>query len=92
MHRDIVARTVGQTPFEGNIVTAPFGLLPILLMLGMGGLCIGTEEFASMSLLPDIAATTHVSIANAGGLISAYATGVVVAVISGGRVGRFPTD
>jgi predicted cobalt transporter CbtA len=31
------------------------GLFPAMLALGAGGLCIGTGEFAPMSLLPDLA-------------------------------------
>jgi DHA1 family inner membrane transport protein len=53
------------------------GLFPAMLALGAGGLCIGTGEFAPMSLLPDLAGT-GVSIPAAGGYISAYAAGVVV--------------
>nr|WP_230397037.1 MFS transporter [Pseudomonas asiatica] len=44
----------------------------------MGGLFIGTGEFVSMSLLPDIAETTAVSIPAAGSYITSYALGVVV--------------
>nr|WP_308936511.1 MFS transporter [Pseudomonas putida] len=44
----------------------------------MGGLFIGTGEFVSMSLLPDIAKTTDVSIPTAGSYITAYALGVVI--------------
>ncbi|MDR7939694.1 MFS transporter [Enterobacter soli] len=56
----------------------PMGLFPAMLALGAGGLCIGTGEFAPMSLLPDLAQGTGVSIPAAGGYISAYAAGVVV--------------
>ena len=56
----------------------PVGLFPAMLALGAGGLCIGTGEFAPMSLLPDLARGTGVSIPAAGGYISAYAAGVVV--------------
>lgn len=56
----------------------PVGLFPAMLALGAGGLCIGTGEFAPMSLLPDLAQGTGVSIPAAGGYISAYAAGVVV--------------
>jgi DHA1 family inner membrane transport protein len=47
------------------------------LNCGLGGLFIGTGEFAAMGLLPDMAASAHARAA-AGGLISAYALGVVV--------------
>lgn len=45
------------------------------------GLCtfaIGTTEFLGIGLLPEVAADLHVSTATAGGLVSAYAGGVVV--------------
>ncbi|WP_257010051.1 hypothetical protein [Pantoea vagans] len=66
---------------EGQIqerVNAPSGLFPAMLALGAGGLCIGTGEFAPMSLLPDLAKGTGVSVPAAGGYISAYAAGVVI--------------
>lgn len=49
-----------------------------VIPLALGGLGIGTTEFAIMGLLPDIASSLDVSIAEAGILISAYALGVVV--------------
>ncbi len=49
-----------------------------LLALAAGGFAIGTTEFASMSLLPQIAGSFGVSEPTAGHLISAYALGVVV--------------
>lgn len=49
-----------------------------ILPLALGGLGIGTTEFAIMGLLPDIATSFDVSIPKAGLLISAYALGVVV--------------
>lgn len=48
------------------------------LALIIGGLAIGTAEFVSMGLLPQIAAGIEVSIPTAGHVISAYAIGVVV--------------
>jgi len=51
---------------------------PALLALALGGLCIGTTEFAAMGLLPQIAADLGVSIPDAGHSITAYALGVVV--------------
>lgn len=56
----------------------PSGILPAMVALGSGGLFIGTGEFAPMSLLPDLAHATQVSIPSAGAYISAYAAGVVV--------------
>jgi len=52
--------------------------LPTLLSLALGGLCIGTTEFAAMGLLPQIAFNLGVSIPEAGHSITAYALGVVV--------------
>ena len=49
-----------------------------LVALALGGFAIGTTEFVTMGLLPDIAAGVDVSIPAAGHVISAYALGVVV--------------
>ena len=49
-----------------------------LLALGIGGFSIGTGEFVIMGLLPDVARDLGTTIPSAGGLISAYALGVVV--------------
>lgn len=49
-----------------------------ILPLAMGGLGIGTTEFAIMGLLPDIAGSLRISIPEAGHFISAYALGVVI--------------
>ncbi|MBC9909404.1 MFS transporter [Chitinophaga varians] len=49
-----------------------------ILPLTIGGLGIGTTEFAIMGLLPDIARSFNISIPEAGHFISAYAIGVVL--------------
>ncbi|MBF4161751.1 MFS transporter [Nocardioides sp. CBS4Y-1] len=49
-----------------------------VLALATGGFAIGTTEFVTMGLLPQIADGVGVSIPSAGHLISAYALGVVV--------------
>ncbi|GAB2639660.1 MFS transporter [Gordonia jinhuaensis] len=49
-----------------------------MLALALGGFGIGTTEFVSMGLLPEIARSLGVSEPTAGHLISAYALGVVV--------------
>ena len=49
-----------------------------LAALALGGLAIGTTEFASMGVLPGFAADLGVSVPTAGIAISAYALGVVV--------------
>ena len=55
---------------------AHFGVA--VFALAMGTFAIGTTEFVTMGLLPEIAAGVDVSIPAAGHLISAYALGVVV--------------
>ncbi|MFG0678749.1 MFS transporter [Delftia sp. WSY_7] len=65
-------------PGERTPVTAPHGLALALLTLGLGGLFVGTGEFASMSLLPDMAKSTEVSVPAAGAYIGSYALGVVI--------------
>lgn len=49
-----------------------------IIPLAIGGLGIGTTEFTIMGLLPDMAKTLHITIPEAGHLISAYAMGVVI--------------
>ena len=63
-----------------------------LTALAAGGFAIGTTEFVTMGLLPQIADGVGISIPTAGHVVSAYAVGVVVGapVIAalGARVGR----
>ena len=49
-----------------------------VLALALGGFAIGTTEFVTMGLLPQVADGVDISIPQAGHLISAYALGVVV--------------
>ncbi len=49
-----------------------------MLALALGGFGIGTTEFVTMGLLPDIAADFTISEPTAGHAVSAYALGVVV--------------
>lgn len=58
-------------PATRNVVMAQ-------VVLALGGLFIGTGEFAAMGLLPNIATAVDVTVPQAGHLISAYALGVVV--------------
>jgi DHA1 family inner membrane transport protein len=51
-----------------------------ILALSLGGFTIGTTEFVTMGVLPDVADGVHVSVPTAGYVISAYALGVVVGV------------
>ncbi|WP_051684444.1 MFS transporter [Blastococcus sp. URHD0036] len=49
-----------------------------IVALAVGGFAIGTAEFVTMGLLPEIAEGIGVDIPSAGHLVSAYALGVVV--------------
>jgi DHA1 family inner membrane transport protein len=49
-----------------------------VVALALGGFAIGTTEFVTMGVLPDIADGVRVDIPSAGHVISAYALGVVV--------------
>lgn len=63
-----------------------------LFALAIGGFAIGTTEFASMGVLPEVADDLGVSIPTAGHSITAYALGVVVGAplfaIMGARLPR----
>ncbi len=60
------------------VATDPVVRWLAVVALALGGFGIGTTEFVSMGLLPDIAAGLGVSEPVAGHVISAYALGVVV--------------
>lgn len=64
-----------------------------LLALAMGGFTIGTTEFTSMSLLPQMAQGLGIDAPTAGHVISAYALGVVIGApllaVIGARVARY---
>jgi DHA1 family inner membrane transport protein len=49
-----------------------------VVALALGGFAIGTTEFVTMGVLPDIAGGVGIDIPTAGHVISAYALGVVV--------------
>src|SRR5690348_6539158 len=49
-----------------------------LLALAVGGFAIGTTEFVTMGLLPQVADGVGIDIPTAGHIVSAYAAGVVV--------------
>ncbi|NEA36266.1 MFS transporter [Streptomyces sp. SID13031] len=78
-----------MTP-DNSLTSRHVGLA--LLALATGGFAIGTTEFVTMGLLPQIADGVHISIPTAGHIVSAYALGVVVGapVIAalGARTGR----
>lgn len=69
--------TTAPTTTEVAATQARHYTLAVLAM-GLGGFAIGTTEFVTMGLLPQIAEGVGVSIPQAGHLISAYALGVVV--------------
>lgn len=66
----------GPAPAAGGVPRAR--LRRAVLAMALGGFAIGTTEFASMGLLPQIATSLDVTVPMAGHLISAYALGVVV--------------
>lgn len=63
-----------------------------LISLALGGMALGTAEFASMGVLPAVATSLDVSESTAGWLISSYALGVVsgapVIAVLGARLPR----
>ncbi|GGY57340.1 MFS transporter [Pseudoduganella albidiflava] len=59
-------------------IHAPRGAGMAELALAIGGLAIGTGEFASMSILPLVAQDLGTTLPDMGHMISAYALGVVV--------------
>jgi MFS transporter, DHA1 family, inner membrane transport protein len=72
----VTTPTLDETATRNEEKCAHFGLA--VLALAMGGFAIGTTEFVTMGLLPQIARGVDVSIPSAGHVISAYAVGVVV--------------
>ena len=69
--------TPAYTPALPSSTTARhFSLAAVAL--AMGGFAIGTTEFVTMGLLPDLAGDLRVPIPLAGHVIAAYALGVVV--------------
>jgi MFS transporter, DHA1 family, inner membrane transport protein len=63
------------------VTTAPDRAVPVwlsLTALAVGGFGIGTTEFATMGVLPDVAGDLGATIPEGGHLVSAYAVGVVV--------------
>lgn len=61
---------------EGNGAHPRAGLA--IAALALGGFAIGTTEFVTMGLLPDISRGLGISIPQAGNAVSAYALGVVI--------------
>ncbi|KAA1421176.1 MFS transporter [Nocardioides humilatus] len=75
----MTAEPTTETPaVEPTVATARPGLA--ILALAVGGFTIGTTEFMTMGVLPEIASGVDVSVPTAGRIISAYAVGVVIGV------------
>lgn len=72
--------TESPRPTVSESFRRPTGLHLVLalLALALGGFGIGTTEFATMGVLPEISDNLHASIPAAGHLISLYALGVVI--------------
>ena len=58
--------------------SSPHGVVIAIISMALGGFAIGTTEFASMGLLPNISRSLAITEVQTGHLISAYALGVVV--------------
>jgi DHA1 family inner membrane transport protein len=65
-------------PHAPQAPLSPGRLRLVILAMALGAFAIGTTEFASMGLLPQIARDLEVSIPQAGMLITLYALGVVI--------------
>jgi len=66
--------SAGSFPTKTSLPVIKKSLAP----LALGGFGIGMTEFVMMGILPDIAGGLHITIPQAGYLITAYALGVVV--------------
>lgn len=61
-----------------RVQLSPLRVVAAIVALALGGFAIGTTEFVTMGLLPEIAAGIGASIPSTGHIITAYALGVVV--------------
>ncbi|MGV9415747.1 MFS transporter [Nocardia sp. NPDC003693] len=79
---DVAVETAVAAAPETAVAAAPESErrwpIAAILALALGGFGIGTTEFVTMGLLPDIAGAMDVSEPVAGHVVSAYALGVVV--------------
>jgi DHA1 family inner membrane transport protein len=75
--QDAPASSASQVPGDLPPVRSAHTRLA-LLALAIGGFAIGTTEFVTMGLLPEVARGVGISIPTAGHVVSAYAAGVVV--------------
>jgi DHA1 family inner membrane transport protein len=65
-------------PPTGHPTLSSVRVVVAVVALALGGFAIGTTEFVTMGVLPDIARGVGVDIPSAGHVISVYALGVVV--------------
>ena len=73
---DVALPPAPTRPTDSGLTSRQVGL--ILFALTLGGFAIGTSEFASMGLMPNMVVSLGVTEPQVGHLISAYALGVVV--------------
>lgn len=78
LHRSVTSTATGPATNPTTTTARTGWHLPAMLALALGGFGIGTTEFVTMGLLPDIAGSFSVSEPSAGHAVSAYALGVVV--------------
>ena len=71
-------RTAARSAYADFVPPTGLRLALALFALALGGFGIGTTEFATMGVLPEISTDLHASIPATGHLISLYALGVVV--------------
>ena len=74
----VTAACAATTTEPAAATRAPRRAVLAIVALALGTFAIGTSEFVTMGLLPDIAGGVDASIPAAGHVISAYALGVVV--------------
>ncbi|HEX5090393.1 MAG TPA: MFS transporter [Nocardioides sp.] len=73
-----MSQTTTEAPDAVGAAVRPRSFALAVLALATGGFAIGTTEFVTMGVLPQLADGVDVSIPVAGRVISAYALGVVV--------------
>lgn len=74
----VLAGGVSAAPPAEHPPMSTLRVVIAIVALALGGFAIGTTEFVTMGLLPDIGDGVGVDIPTAGHVISAYAVGVVV--------------
>lgn len=76
--RRLAVRVTAALPGTDSSPLSTVRTVVAIVALALGGFAIGTTEFVTMGVLPDIADGVGVDIPSAGHVISAYALGVVV--------------